>query len=105
MNIATLRSSSIKNKRDLVSYYSEQFPKAFIVAEINEIIKITRNISPGNVIFSKSISTQEVLRFIHNNGLPNDYILSDEMILKLDQVKKIVAEERALHRVAKADKQ
>ncbi|MBA0884936.1 hypothetical protein [Flavobacterium undicola] len=82
MNLKKL--SYIRNKAQLQSLFMSQFTADYIRNEINEIIKETRKgITAGANFFAKNISTFEVVIFIDRNGVPDGYMLSDELKMKL----------------------
>ena len=82
----------IRDKKELQSLYLSQLPELYIRNEINEILKETRKSKPPrNLIHSKNISTQEAIMFIEKNGTPDGYILSDELILKLNDYRELLS--------------
>lgn len=82
MNLKIL--NYIRNKAQLQTLFISQFPADYIRNEINAIIQNTRKSSTtGTNYFAKNISTLEVLIFIDTNGVPDGYILSEELKIKL----------------------
>lgn len=74
----------IRNKAQLQDLFISQFTADYIRNEINEIIKETRKgVTAGARLFARNISTLEVLIFIDRNGVPDGYILSEELKIKL----------------------
>ena len=66
----------IKTKKDLFSLYLSQYSEKNIRAYINDIIKQYRSKSND---YCKNVSSQEFLTFVELYGLPNGYILSEEL--------------------------
>jgi hypothetical protein len=82
MNLKTL--SAIRNKSQLQDLFISQYSRPYISNEINEILKTTRpNVPPAMRLFAKNISQLEGLMFVYRNGLPDGYMLSDELKEKL----------------------
>lgn len=82
MNLKPL--NYIRNKAQLQDLFISQFTADYIRNEINEIIKETRKgVTAGARLFARNISTLEVLIFIDRNGVPDGYILSEELKIKL----------------------
>lgn len=76
----------IRSKSELQSLYLSQYTSTYIREFINHIISKTRkDIPAGMRFFAKNISTQEAIVFIHKNGTPDGYILSEELSLKLKE--------------------
>ena len=71
----TLEKHNIRTKKQIVSLYISQYSEKSIKKYINEIIYDYRK----EAIFCKSISTQEALTFIELYGLPDGYVLSEEL--------------------------
>lgn len=96
MNLKTL--NYIRNKAELQSLFLSQFTADYIRNEINEIIKETRkSITTGARFFAKNISTLEVIIFIERNGVPDGYILSEELKIKLTDYREVLIKEKATH--------
>lgn len=88
----TLKSSSIKTKKDLYAFYLDQMSKDMIGTEIGDILKNTRaKVTTKNYEFAKIITLKEVVIFIANNDAPAGYILDDEMQKRVDEYKRIYA--------------
>nr|DAJ13604.1 MAG TPA: hypothetical protein [Siphoviridae sp. ctwYi19] len=66
----------IKTKKELFSLYLSQYSEKNIRAYINDIIKQYR---PKANAYCKNVSSQEFLTFVELYGLPNGYILSEEL--------------------------
>jgi hypothetical protein len=99
MNLKTL--NYIRNKAELQALFLSQFTADYIRSEINEIISETRkNITAGANLFAKNISTFEVLIFIDRNGVPDGYILSDELKMKLQDYRETFAKKKTLKMVS-----
>ena len=82
MNLKTLYY--IRTKAELQSLFLSQFTANYIRSEINEIIMETRkNNTMGARYFAKNISTLEAIIFMDRNGIPDGYLLSEEMKMKL----------------------
>jgi hypothetical protein len=95
MNLKTL--TYIRNKAQLQALFISQFTADFIRNEINDIIKETRkNITAGANLFAKNISTFEVVIFIDRNGIPDGYILSDELKMKLQDYREASSKKKTL---------
>jgi hypothetical protein len=90
MNLKIL--NYIRNKAQLQTLFISQFPADYIRNEINAIIQETRKSSTtGTNYFAKNISTLEVLTFIDTNGLPDGYVLSEELKIKLQDYRENLA--------------
>ena len=90
MNLKTL--TYIRNKAQLQALFISQFTADYIRNEINEIIRETRKgITAGAQLFAKNISTFEVVIFIDRNGVPDGYVLSDELKMKLQDYRENLA--------------
>lgn len=88
MTLKTL--NYIRNKSELQSLYLSQYPAEYIRQEINEIITETRKQIPyGTRMFVRNISTQEAIIFIDRNGIPDGYVLSEELKLKIMNYKEL----------------
>ncbi len=74
----------IRTKKELVNLYLNQFSEKNIRDYINDIIRTTR----PKCKRCKNISIKESLLFIERYGLPLGYQLSDEMLLRLQELKK-----------------
>lgn len=86
MDLKTL--NYIRNKGELQDLFLSQYSAEYIRNEINEIIKETRkNTSLGVRFYARNISTQEVVIFMERNGVPDGYILSEELKIKLKDYK------------------
>lgn len=93
MNLKTL--TYIRNKAQLQALFISQFTADYIRNEINEIINETRkNITAGTKLFVKNISTFEVVIFIDRNGVPDGYVLSDELKMKLQDYRESFAKKK-----------
>ena len=76
----------IRNKKELQELYLSQMPEKSIRSEINSILNETRkDIPPGMRLNAKNIKTEEALIFIDRNGTPDDYLLSEELKIKLNE--------------------
>lgn len=96
MNLKTL--NYIRNKAELQDLFLSQYSAEYIRCEINEIIKETRkNTSIGARFFARNISTQEVVIFIERNGIPDGYILSEELKLKLSDYRETLIKKKTLY--------
>jgi hypothetical protein len=94
MNLKTL--TYIRNKAQLQALFISQFSADYIRNEINAIIQETRkNSTAGANYFAKNISTLEVLIFIDTNGVPDGYILSEELKIKLTDYREILVKRKA----------
>jgi hypothetical protein len=94
MNLKTL--TYIRNKAQLQALFISQFSADYIRNEINAIIQETRkNSTAGANYFAKNISTLEVLIFIDSNGVPDGYILSEELKIKLEDYRKVLVTKKA----------
>ncbi|WP_158728622.1 hypothetical protein [Flavobacterium sp. I-STPA6A] len=94
MKLKTL--TYIRNKAQLQALFISQFTADYIRNEINEIINETRNnITAGAKLFAKNISTFEVVIFIDRNGVPDGYVLSDELKIKLQDYRESFAKKKA----------
>ena len=90
MNLKTLHY--IRTKNQLQELFRSQFTHDFIKNEIHEILKETRkDITPAARLFAKNISTLESIIFIDRNGIPDGYILSDELKIILAQHRQKIA--------------
>ncbi|WP_166919834.1 hypothetical protein [Flavobacterium poyangense] len=97
MNLKTL--NYIRNKAQLQDLFISQFTADYIRKEIHEILKETRkNVTEGARLFAKNISTFEAIVFIDRNGVPDGFILSEELKIKLDEYRKSFAKEKALQK-------
>lgn len=76
----------IEDKQRLQELYLSQYSSRYIRNEINDIIRACRNISPNEYLATKRISTREALCFIKQNGVPNGYMLSEELQEKMKLV-------------------
>jgi hypothetical protein len=95
MSLKTL--NYIRNKSQLQDLFMSQFTADYIRSEINEIINETRkSISAGAKLFAKNISTFEVVIFIDRNGIPDGYILSDELKMKLQDYREASSKKKTL---------
>lgn len=95
MNLKTL--NYIRNKAQLQDLFISQFTVNYIRKEINDIINETRKCtSVGTRLFAKNISTFEAIIFIDRNGVPDGFILSEELKLKLAEYRKSFIEEKIL---------
>lgn len=84
MTLKTL--NYIRNKSELQRLFLSQYPAEHIRQEINEIIAETRKqITQGSGMFARNISTQEAIIFIYRNGIPDGYVLSEEMKLRFQE--------------------
>lgn len=93
MNLKTL--TYIRNKGELQALFLSQFTADYIRNEINEIINETRkSITAGARLFAKNISTFEVIIFIDRNGVPDGYMLSDELKMKLQEYRETFANKK-----------
>lgn len=89
----------IRNKSQLQDLFISQFSADYIRKEINDIITETRKcISVGTRLFAKNISTFEALIFIDRNGVPDGFILSEELKIKLQEYREANATKRALQK-------
>lgn len=89
MSILTLETNTIRNKKNLVTLYLNQYNENYIRRQINEILMAERTSLPeAKRCFQKRLSTKEVLIFIYKNGVPDKYVLSDEMRNKLTEFRK-----------------
>ena len=94
MNLKTL--NYIRNKAQLQTLFISQFPADYIRNEINAIIQETRkNSTTGANYFAKNISTLEALIFIDTNGVPDGYILSEELKIKLTDYREVLIKRKA----------
>jgi hypothetical protein len=75
-----------RTKGELQDLYFNQMARRYITNEINEIIQKNRDLPKGHVIQCKVISTKEFLLFVKENGVPDGYILSEELQLKLSEL-------------------
>lgn len=83
MNLKTL--NYIRNKAQLQDLYLNQMPERVLEKEINDILKETRTGVPlGMRHHAKALLTQEVIIFIDRNGIPDGYLLSEELEIKLN---------------------
>ncbi|MDL2141196.1 hypothetical protein QQY79_01580 [Flavobacterium tructae] len=97
MNLKELKY--IRNKAELQTLFLSQFPASYIRNEINEIISETRKcISVGTRLFAKNISTFEAIIFIDRNGVPDGFILSEELKIKLQEYRESFAKKIALEK-------
>ncbi|KLT67916.1 hypothetical protein [Flavobacterium sp. ABG] len=95
MNLKTL--NYIRNKAQLQELFMSQFTVNYIRKEINDIINETRkSATVGARLFAKNISTFEVIIFIDRNGVPDGFVLSEELKIKLDEYRKSFAKGKAL---------
>ncbi|MFV8347282.1 hypothetical protein [Flavobacterium sp. ZB4P13] len=93
MNLKTL--TYIRNKAELQALFLSQFTADYIRNEINEIINETRkSITAGARLFAKNISTFEAIIFIDRNGVPDGYMLSDELKMKLHDYRETFAKKK-----------
>ena len=76
----------IEDKQRLQNLYISQYPREYIRNEINDIIRLCRNISQDEEVNTKRISMREALLFIKEHGLPNGYLLSEELKEKIKEV-------------------
>ena len=83
-NLKELRSC--RTKQELKDLYCNQMAFRFITNEINEIIKVNRGLPNGIILQCKNITTKEFLLFVKENGVPDGYILSEELQLKLSEL-------------------
>lgn len=97
MNLKTL--NYIRNKSQLQDLFISQFSADYIRKEINDIISETRKcISVGTRLFAKNISTFEAIIFIDRNGVPDGFILSEELKIKLHEYREDFAKKMALQK-------
>jgi hypothetical protein len=97
MNLKTL--NYIRNKAQLQELFISQFTADYIRNEINEIISETRKcINVGTRLFAKNISTFEAIIFIDRNGVPDGFILSEELKIKLQEYRESFAKKIALEK-------
>ncbi|WP_127340768.1 hypothetical protein [Flavobacterium cupreum] len=97
MNLKTL--NYIRNKSQLQDLFISQFSADYIRKEINDIISETRKcISVGTRLFAKNISTFEAIIFIDRNGVPDGFILSEELKIKLREYREDFAKKVALQK-------
>lgn len=88
MNPETLHPHTIRNKKRLVELYINQFRESHIIREINRILTQERSSIPEALrTRQKRLSTREVLLFIYANGVPDRYVLSEEMRMKLNDLR------------------
>jgi hypothetical protein len=100
MNLRTL--NYIRNKAELQALFLSQFTADYIRSEINDIISETRkNVTAGAKLFAKNISTFEVVIFIDRNGVPDGYILSDELKIKLQDYRETFSNRKTPKLVSK----
>ncbi|RUT67949.1 hypothetical protein D0817_23740 [Flavobacterium cupreum] len=79
--------------------FISQFSADYIRKEINDIISETRKcISVGTRLFAKNISTFEAIIFIDRNGVPDGFILSEELKIKLREYREDFAKKVALQK-------
>ncbi|MCV9934687.1 hypothetical protein OIU80_20595 [Flavobacterium sp. LS1R47] len=97
MNLKTL--TYIRNKAQLQELFISQFTANYIRNEINEIITETRKcITIGTRLFAKNISTFEAIIFIDRNGVPDGFILSEELKIKLQEYRESIAKKMVLQK-------
>lgn len=83
MNLKTL--NYIRNKAQLQDLYLNQMPERVLEKEINDILKETRTGIPiGMRHHAKALLTHEVIIFMDRNGMPDGYLLSEELEIKLN---------------------
>lgn len=82
----------IENKDELYNLYRLEMPEKEIRVEINEIIAENRpNISNNR---QRLLRINEVVVFIHRNGVPGGYKLSEELQYRLDRYREELANEK-----------
>lgn len=94
MNVSTLKMGSIQTKADLHLLYNKQMGCSFVRAEINEILKKTRNVPQGMRLQVSRLRPIEVLMFIVENGYPNGWFPDEEMMRKIDDLRRVQTEEK-----------
>jgi hypothetical protein len=83
MNLKIL--NYIRNKAQLQDLYLNQMPERVLEKEINDILKETRTgVSLGMRHHAKALLTHEIIIFIERNGMPDGYLLSEELEIKLN---------------------
>ena len=96
MTILTLNVSTIRDKQRLVSLYLSQFKESYILHEINKIVFDERTgLDANQRRFVKRLSSREILLFIYKNGAPDNYVLSQEMQVKLADLREDLALKRS----------
>ncbi len=100
MSHATLNFNNIRNKKALVKLYIGQYRERYILSEINIIIKAERTGIPEEKrIMIKNISSKEALIFIWKYGAPDGFVLSQEMQIKLTELKRDLALQRVGNKI------
>lgn len=95
MNLKTL--NYIRNKAQLQALYLNQMPERVLEKEINDILNETRTGVPlGMRHHAKALLTQEVIIFIDRNGIPDGYLLSEELEIKLNMYRDRLTRDKLL---------
>ncbi|WP_347760293.1 hypothetical protein [Flavobacterium sp. CAU 1735] len=85
----------IRDKDELYNLYRLQISEKEIRAEINEIIAENRpNLSRDKPLFVRLLRIDEIVIFIHRNGVPFGYKLSEELQYRLDRYREELAAEK-----------
>lgn len=92
MTIKTLNFKDVRTKKNLVGLYLSQLNEYFIIREINKIIiQVRVGLTEKECIMAKQISSREVLLFIIKYGAPDSFLLSQEIQVKIVELKKDLA--------------
>lgn len=95
MNLKIL--NYIRNKAQLQDLYLNQMPERVLEKEINDILKETRKGVPlGMRHHAKALLTHEIIVFIDRNGIPDGYLLSEELEVKLNKYRDRLTRDRLL---------
>ena len=95
MNLKTL--NYIRNKAQLQDLYLNQMPERVLEKEINDILKETRTGVPiGMRHHAKALLTHEVIIFMDRNGIPDGYLLSEELEIKLNMYRDRLTRDKLL---------
>lgn len=95
MNLKTL--NYIRNKAQLQDLYLNQMPERVLEKEINDILKETRTgILIGMRHHAKALLTHEVIIFMNRNGIPDGYLLSEELEIKLNMYRDRLTRDKLL---------
>ncbi|WP_286914817.1 hypothetical protein [Flavobacterium sp. UBA4197] len=98
-----LTLQKIADKKTLFKLYGDQMQDREIRSEINEILTSCRpNVPPGAVLFVRKLRLKEVVIFLYKNDVPNGYVLSEPLQLKVSEYKEQIEKEKALqHQIKK----
>lgn len=90
--ILRLNFNDIRTKKDLIKLFINQLSEKQIRFKINKILECESSEVPlSNRRMQKNISSQQVMLFIIANGVPDGYLLSQEMQVKIVELKKDLA--------------